>query len=115
MVGPKAFLWIRIAAGTMVQMAGSGVVFRVVGLVGCVGFVGCVAAAIPADGLGGTNFMKRKDPSGESGAEQNKGAGPSAFRTDGDFAIGKSGKRLPEFSTVGAEQGDINARDQWSL
>jgi hypothetical protein len=115
MVGPKAFLWIRIAAGTMVRMAGSGVVFRVVGLVGCVGFVGCVAAAIPADGLGGTNFMKRKNPSGESGAEQNKGAGPSAFRTDGDFAIGKSGKRLPEFSTVGAEQGDINARDQWSL
>lgn len=59
--------------------------------------------------------MKRKSPPGESGAEQNKSTGPRAFRTHGDFSIGKSRKSLPEFATVRTKQGDIDAWGQWSL
>jgi hypothetical protein len=103
---------IRTAAGTMVRMAESGVVFCVVG---CVVLVGFVAVAIPADGLGGTNLVKRKKPLGESGTEQNKSTGPRTFRTDSDVAIWKRRKRLPEITTVRAEESDINARDERSL
>jgi hypothetical protein len=70
---------------------------------------------IPDGLLGGTNFMKRKSSPGESGAEQNKSAASTAFRADSDCRIGKSRKSLPEIATVGTEQGDINAREQWSL
>ena len=80
-----------------------------------IGLVGFVAAAIPASGLSGTNFMKRKCPFCEPGAEQNKSTSPRAFRTDSDFAIGKGRKSLPEIATVGTQQGNIDARDQWSL
>jgi hypothetical protein len=97
---------IRTAGGTMVRMADSGVVFRLVGL------VGFVAAAIPAGGLRRTNFMKRKNPLRESRAEQNESAGSRAFRTDSDFAIGKDCKSLSEIATVGTEQRDIDARNQ---
>ena len=90
----------------MVRMADSGVVFRLVGL------VGFVTAAIPAGGLRRTNFMKRKNPFRESRAEQNKSASSRAFRTDSDFAIGKGRKSLPEIATVGTEQRDIDARNQ---
>jgi len=78
-------------------------------------FVGVVTAAIPAGELSGTNFMKRKSPLRESGAEQNKSARTRAFRTDSDFAIRKGRKSLPEIATMGTQQGDINARDQWGL
>jgi hypothetical protein len=93
-------------------MADSGVVFRLVGLVR---FVSFIAAAIPLALLSGTDFMKRKNPPGESGAKQNKGARSRAFGTDSDFAIGKGCTSLPEITTVGTEQGDIDARHQWSL
>lgn len=56
--------------------------------------------------------MKRKRSLCKSGAEQNKGASPRALRTNSDFSIGKSRKSLPEFATVGAQQGNIDARDQ---
>lgn len=79
------------------------------------GFVGIATAAIPAGGLSRTQFMKRKYPSCESGAEQNKSARSRALRTDSDFAIGKGRKSLPEIATVGTQQGDIDARDQWSV
>jgi len=87
----------------MLRVVDSGVV---------IGQVGFVAAAIPASGLSGTNFMKWKNPPGESEAEQNKRAGSRAFRPDSDFTIGKRLKSLPEIATVGTEQGDIDARDQ---
>lgn len=87
----------------MVRIAGSGVV---------IGLAGFVAAAIPASELWGANFMKWKNSFRESGAKQNKSAGPRTFRTDSDFTFGKRGKSLPEIATVGTEQGDIDARDQ---
>ena len=59
--------------------------------------------------------MKWKRSLCKSGAEQNKGAGPRALRTNSDFSIGKSRKSLPEFTTVGAKQGNIDARNQWSM
>lgn len=59
--------------------------------------------------------MKRKSPLCESGAEQNKSATSTAFRTNSDCGIGKSRKSLPEIATVGTQQGDIDARNQWSL
>jgi len=59
--------------------------------------------------------MKRKRSTCEPIAEQNKSARSRAFRTDSDFAIGKGRKSLPEIATVGTQQGDINARDQWRL
>ncbi|HEY2114444.1 MAG TPA: hypothetical protein VGJ51_05115 [Candidatus Angelobacter sp.] len=59
--------------------------------------------------------MKRKNSLSKSGAEQNKGAGSIAFRTDSDFAIGKNRKGLPEMTTVRTQQRNIDARNQWSL
>lgn len=88
------------------RMADSGVV---------AGFVGIATAVIPVGGLSGTQFMKRKNPFCETGAEQNKSARSRTFRTNSNFAIGKGRKSLPEIATVGTQQGDINARDQWSL
>ena len=88
------------------RIAGSGVV---------AGFVGVASAAIPAGGLSRTQFMKREHPFCEPGAEQNKGARARAFRTDSDFAIGKGRKSLPKIATMGTQQGDIDARNQWSL
>ena len=93
----------------MARAVDSGVV------IGFAGFAGFVASAIPASGLSGTNFMKWKNPPGESGAEQNKRAGSRALRTDSDFTIGKRRKSLSEIATVGTEQGDIDARDQRRL
>ena len=90
-------------------MADSGVV------VAFIGFVRFAIAAIPGNWLGETNFMKRKNPPCESGAEQNKNTGPRAFRTHGDFSVGKRRKSLPKFATLGTKQRDINAREQWSL
>ncbi|HEX3092195.1 MAG TPA: hypothetical protein VHW72_06210 [Candidatus Angelobacter sp.] len=87
----------------MVRIAGSGV---------GIGLVGFVGAAIPAGGLSGTNFMKRKNSFRESGAKQNKSARSRAFRTESDFTIGKRRKSLSEIATVGTEQRDIDARDQ---
>jgi hypothetical protein len=49
-----------LAAEAMMRMADSGVV---------VGLAGFVAAAIPAGGLSGTNFMEWKNPLRESGAK----------------------------------------------
>jgi hypothetical protein len=79
------------------------------------GLVGFVIAAIPGGGHSGAKFIKRKNPLRESGAKQNKSAGSRAFRTGSDFAIRKGSKGLPEFATVGTEQGDIDARNQWGL
>lgn len=90
----------------MMRMADSGIV---------AGFVGVVTAAIPAGGFSGTQFMKRKQFFREPGAKQNKSARSRAFRTDSDFAIGKGRKSLPEIATMGTQQGDIDARNQWSL
>lgn len=77
-----------------------------------IGLAGFVAAAIPASGFSGTNFMKRKNSLRESGAKQNKSARSRAFRTDSDFTIGKRRKSLPEIATAGTEQRDIDTRDQ---
>jgi len=77
--------------------------------------VGFIVAAIPAGLLGGTDFMKRKSPLCESGAEQNKSAASTAPRTNGDCSIWKSRKSLPEITTVGAKQSDVDARDERSL
>lgn len=79
------------------------------------GFVGLATVAIPAGGLSGTQFMKRERPFCEPGAEQNKSARSRAFRTNSNFAIGKGRKSLPEIATMGAQQGDIDARDQRRL
>jgi hypothetical protein len=79
------------------------------------GFVSIVTAAIPAGGLSGAQFMEWKNPLCEPGAEQNKRACSRAFGADGDFAIGKRRKSLPEIATVGTQQGDIYAREQWRL
>ena len=62
--------------------------------------VGLISTVIPKRLRRGMKFMKRKDPPGESGAEQNKRAGPRALRAHSDFSIGKSRESLPEFTTV---------------
>jgi len=73
--------------------------------------VGFIAAVIPAGLLSGTNFMKRKRPLCESGAEQNKSAASTAFRTGSDCSIWSERKSLPEIATVGTKQSDINTWD----
>jgi hypothetical protein len=77
--------------------------------------VGFITTVIPDGLLGGTNFMKRKRPPGESGAEQYKSAASTTFRADSDCGVGKNSECLPEIATVRAKQSDINAREQWSL
>ena len=74
--------------------------------------VGFIAAVIPGCLLGGTNFMKRERPLCESGAEKNKSTASIAFRTNSDCSTGKSRKSLPEITTVGTKQRDIDARDE---
>jgi hypothetical protein len=84
--------------------------------IGCSGIVvGHVAVAIPLGLFSGTYFMKRKNPPGEPGAEQNKSAASTAFRTNSDCSIGKSRKSLPKIATVGTKQSDIDAREQRGL
>ena len=96
----------RTAAETIMRIGNSGVI---------VSFTGIANAVIPMGGLSGTQFMKRKHPFCEPGAEQNKSASSRAFRTDSNFAIGKGRKSLPEIATVGTQQGDIDTRNQWGL
>jgi len=74
-----------------------------------------ITAAVPDGLLRGADFMERKRPLRESGAEQNKSAASTTFGTNSDCCIGKSRKSLPEIATVGAKQGDVDARDQRCL
>jgi hypothetical protein len=100
-----------------IDLAGISSLAETSGLeIGESGIVVCfITAVIPAGLLGGANFMKRKSPPGESRAEQNKGAASTAFRTSSDCCIWSEHKSLPEITTVGTKQRDVNTRDQWSL
>ena len=48
----------------------------------------------------------------ESGAEQDKAAGPPTFRTDHGVGTGKRAECLPDYAAMRAPQSDIHARDQ---
>jgi hypothetical protein len=104
--GDRAWWWAIDLAGISSFAETSGLEIGESGIV-----VGFIAAVIPAGLLSGTNFMKRKRPLCESGAEQNKSAASTALRTSSDCSIGSERKSLPEITTVGTKQSDINTWD----